>query len=72
MSGETHDRVSDPVLGNNGSFRVSIPAISFFLVIHMWQEGSTSLSYNYTEETECYQYSLFSRIYPSISNKSPG
>jgi hypothetical protein len=72
MLGETHDTVSGPVLGNNSSFRVSIPAISFFLVIHMWQEGSMSLSFNNIEETECYQYSLSSCIYPSISNKTPG
>lgn len=47
-------------------------AFRFFLVIHMWQEGSISLSFNYIEETECYQYGLSSRIYPSISNKTPG
>jgi hypothetical protein len=70
--GETHDKVSGPVLGNNSSFNVFISGISFFLVIRLWQEVSISLSFNYIEETECYQYSLSSCIYLSISNKTPG
>jgi hypothetical protein len=69
---ETHDRVSGSVLDNNSSFKVSISGSSFFLVIHMWQYSSASIYFHYIEETECYQYSLSSCIYPSISNKSPG
>ena len=69
MLGETHDVVSGPVIGNNSSFNVSISGISFFLVIHMWQEGSISFPFNYIEETEYYLHSPSSCIYPPISKK---
>jgi hypothetical protein len=68
--GETHDRVSGPVLGNNISTKVSISGISFLLVIHKWQGGSISVSFNYLEKTECYLYIVSPCIYPSISNKT--
>jgi hypothetical protein len=52
------------------SHPVSIPDISFLLVIHEWQGGSISVSFNYLQKTSWYLYIFSSCIYPSITNKT--